>query len=126
MAVNYPGMRLTNSLPAGTNNIGDVDVVSMPTQTDTPLLILAYGEITISTPGNEIQIYTGGVTKAFLIRALPSNTGEVYIGASDITSNNGMILESGDTMMLPVNNDDLAIYFDVETAGEGIRVTVFG
>jgi hypothetical protein len=53
------------------------------------------------------------------IKALAGNSGNVYVGDSDVSSANGMELEAGDFLFLSVG--DLAdVYVDVATNGDGV------
>lgn len=64
--------------------------------------------------------------RLFLISALNSNTGDVYLGASGVTvaagttdTTSGLELEPGDTIMLPLRNLNV-LFMICDNAGDDI------
>lgn len=106
---------IQEAVPAGTNNIGDVDVLSVAIPAT-----LYYGRKTISTNGTEealagSQAILSGVT----IKALATNTNPVFVGNNGLTSSTGFPLAAGEQIFLEVAN--LAtVFVDVTTNGEGV------
>lgn len=125
MAVYYPAFRLEGPLPAGTNNIGDVDIVSMPTISETLLVLLGTGRIAVPTPGTAVAIIGGTTTKAMLLVADQDNTGRIYVGKSTVSSANGLRLEPGASVVLPVNNAAERVYIDAQVASDSISAMFF-
>lgn len=54
------------------------------------------------------------------LQALATNTGNVFVGNSNVDNTNGYILAAGETVMVPINNLN-KVYIDVAVAGEGVR-----
>jgi len=54
------------------------------------------------------------------IKALATNTGDIYIGNADVTSANGFILGVGEEVTLFVDNANIDIYLDCEDSGDGV------
>jgi hypothetical protein len=77
------------------------------------------GQTTLTSAGSAEIISNTGTCRGVTIKALPSNTGFVYLGDSNVSSANGYILEAGESMSLDVSNTAV-VYFDATTAGEGV------
>ena len=105
---------ITGSLPAGTNNIGKVDINSQPIPST-----VYNGQKTVTTAGTAEALASSTAVKSVVKKALYSNTGKVYVGNSSVGSGNGFELEPGDAVGIEI--DDLSkIYIDVEVSGEGV------
>lgn len=77
------------------------------------------GQKTVATAGTAEALAASTACKWVIVKALTSNTGNVYVGNSSVSSSNGYILEPGEAISLDV--DDLAtVYIDVDTNGEGV------
>lgn len=79
------------------------------------------GQKTVAAAGTAVQVGTDTAKHHYLIRALPANTGNVYIGNDgdgDVTSANGYALDSTDQIEFHGRLSDL--YLDVDTNDEGI------
>lgn len=78
---------------------------------------------TATSAGSRLQVNYGSVSLPYpatgVIRALPSNTGDIYIGDEDVLPDNGMPLQAGeDTGRLHI--DDLSKYYVyIENADDG-------
>lgn len=70
----------------------------------------------------EALVSTATYVKSVTIRAKAGNTNNVYIGASAVTSANGLILAANDVVTIEREDEfNLAtIYADVDTDGEGV------
>lgn len=79
---------------------------------------IANGQHLVTTAGSAEQM-TSQACKAATVRALPSNTGNVYVGTSSVDSSNGHVLDAGAAVNLAINNLNL-LYLDVDTNGEGV------
>ena len=107
-------IKFGESLPAGTNNIGKVDINSEPTPST-----IYNGKKTVTTAGTAEALASSTAVKSVVIKALYSNTGKVYVGNSSVSSANGIELEAGDAIGIDI--DDLSkIYIDVDNNGEGV------
>lgn len=84
------------------------------------------GEKTVTTAGTAEALADTAPTlyKSLVIRAKVSNTGQVYVGGSDVASTTNDGLDPGDS--LPMFSDrglDLSdIFIDVDTNGEGVDI----
>ena len=81
------------------------------------------GQITVTTAGTEVR---GSDIKAqgFFIKALPTNTGLVYVGndgAGAVASTTGFALAAGDTIYYELggNGNLNVLWFDAAVNGEG-------
>lgn len=105
---------MSSALPAGSANIGDVDVasVSLPTA-------VYNGKTTVTTAGTRValassQALVSGVT----VKALAANTGTIYVGNSSVAAANGFALAKGESVFIEIAN--LAtVYLDSSVNGEG-------
>src|SRR4030042_2153382 len=77
-------------------------------------------------PSGEVRV------RALRIRALTSNTGNVYFGSSDVSSSAGDILAPGEVWDVSVDMEEwkagiainlTSIWLDVDTSGEGVSYT---
>ena len=81
---------------------------------------------TVTTAGTAEQLTaTAENISGLYISALSTNTGNVYIGGSDVDSTNGYILANTDThLFIPIGDPSL-LYLDVATSGEGVAYWCF-
>lgn len=80
------------------------------------------GQKTISAPGTAERLHSGlAANCAVLVKALPGNTGQVYLGNvnGDVSSANGMPLAAGEVLVLDFIGDLSELWLDAATAGEG-------
>lgn len=108
---------ITSALPAGTNNIGDVDIVTIAKPT-----AFAFGNKTVTTAGTRVQLVASStplVAGVVEIKALWGNTGRIYVGDITAASTKGHWLATGESVVLYI--DDLnRIYLDAQVSGEGV------
>lgn len=91
--------------------IGDVKI--------TPWQTIHSGQKTVATAGSaEVLAAASTAIKAVAIKALPTNTGKVYVGDSGVSSANGFVLSVNEGVCLDVDNLQ-DIYLDVSVNGEG-------
>lgn len=124
------------ALPAGTNNIGDVDVLSLPALpagtnaigklsansgvdigdvdvTSSVSSTLDHGSnLDIDTTAEQITSTSFACKFGVTLRADVTNTGTLYIGNSDVTvsgtaATDGIPLGPGDSLFLPVTNSNI-------------------
>lgn len=101
---------LSVSLPAGTNNIGDVDVLSLPQPTSIGLA--GTGELAGSATALQMPTLT---CKYVRYKARVTNAGNVYIGGASVTKPDGTtdtttgfsLTPGDDTGWIPVTNTNL-------------------
>lgn len=82
---------------------------------------MAYsGQKTVSVAGTPVKVgeeITGG---RVMIRALPINTGYVYLGDENVSAGNGIILAGGDAIVMMYVGAMTNIWLDADKNGEGI------
>jgi hypothetical protein len=127
---------VVGALPAGTNNIGDVDVLSLPALpagtnaigklsansgvdigdvdvTSSVSATLDHGSnLDIDTTAEQITTTSFAAKFGVTVKSAADNTDTVYIGNSDVTAGttaatDGFPLEPGESITLPVNNPNL-------------------
>ena len=83
---------------------------------------LLASEKTVSAAGTGEALATTQRVKSVTVVAKTANTGQVYVGGSDVASSTNAGLAPGDVIEIPAENWlDLAdIYVDVDTNGEGV------
>lgn len=106
-------------LPAGSNNIGDVDVASIA-----PISTVYTGKKAVTTAGTRVTLASSqAITAGVYIKALSTNTGLIYVGDSTVASTNGFQLSAKEQIWIPISNLN-TINIDSSVNGEG--VTYFG
>lgn len=110
-------VNVTNSeLDVNVTNAGlDVSVTGIDRPT-----VVRHGQTTVSTAGSE-QVLGGDLAlkSGVTVKALPGNTGVIYVGSSTVTSSNGLVLEAGDQVFIDVSNVNL-VYVDSAEDGDGV------
>ena len=87
-------------------------------------VVVLSGQKSVTTAGTAVALTTAGASLAgsYLIKALPGNTGTVYIGndgADDVTSSNGLPLSASNTIVMTVT--DLAqVKIDATADAQGV------
>jgi hypothetical protein len=129
------------SLPPGTNNIGDVDVLTLPSL---PAGSNAIGTVAVPVPSDQVGTLTDGrkivaaagtaeairsslACKWVTVTALISNTQQVNVGGSGVLAtaggSTGTPLLSGEAITIPVSNANL-VFVDARVSTEGVSFTV--
>ena len=123
------------SIPAGDNNIGNVDIVTMPNVTigSMPDVVLASDSSvqsvrkTVTNAGTREQL-ASQACKRVDIMALPTNTDIVCVGGTAVVAavltRNGIALSAGQTYSVSVNNTNL-LWVDTVVSGEGVCYNYF-
>jgi hypothetical protein len=87
---------------------------------------ITHGQNTVAVPGTEealggnVPILNG---QKVLIKALHTNTDAIFVGDSDVTSADGLVLYPGESVSLAVSNLNIP-YIDSVVAGEGVSYIV--
>ena len=86
----------------------------------TPTIVSS--EKTVTAAGTAEALAASKRVRSVTIIAKASNTGQAYVGGSDVASTTNDGLDPGDELEIPSENWlDLAdIYIDVDTNGEGV------
>ena len=86
--------------------------------------VLLSGAKAVTSAGTAEAIASSGLFNHLVIHAKPGNTGQVYVGGSDVDSSTNGGRSPGDTVKCSPNKghvlDLTAIYLDVDTSGEGV------
>ena len=91
--------------------------------TDEPIRTktIIYGQKNVTTAGTAVILMTSTIkTSMVAIKAKLTNTGNIYVGDSAVTSSNGFILEPGGTVGLTHDHSKANIYLNSDVNGEGV------
>ena len=80
------------------------------------------GQKVVAAAGTAVQLGTQNVTGALLVKALPGNTGTIYIGNEngDVSGTTGMPLAAGEVVIFDHVGQLSAVYIDSSVNGEGV------
>ena len=62
------------------------------------------GTITVTTAGTSVQAANKGNARAVIFKARHGNAGDCYIGGSDVSATDGMVLAPGEAIHLQVKD----------------------
>jgi hypothetical protein len=80
---------------------------------------LANGQKTVTTAGTAEVLGASAAIQGIIIKALSTNTNNVYVGTSTVDSTNGYVLRRGASVAFDIDNV-ADVYLDVDTNGEGV------
>jgi len=83
------------------------------------------GQKNVTTAGTRAVLGTSQAILSITITAKLTNTGNIYVGNSSVTSSNGAILSAGDSLSLDTN-DISNVYIDSDVNGEGVSYIAVG
>jgi hypothetical protein len=107
------------SIAAGDNNIGNVDIVTMPTNVPTTI---GSGTTTVTTAGTRVALAASTACRKVIICAKDTNTGKIYYGGSSVSATSGAFLYAGGSVSLDISNL-ASVYIDAGVNGEGVLFT---
>jgi hypothetical protein len=82
---------------------------------------IVYGRTTAPTSGAAVILMSSSIlTETITIKALDTNTGQVYVGNSVVTSGSGYPLYAGETVTLDIDHFQANVYIVVDNGGEGV------
>jgi hypothetical protein len=83
---------------------------------------LLSSEKTVAAAGTAEALHAGQRVTQVTIIAKVANTGQVYVGGSDVASTTNDGLDSGDSLEITANGwlDLKDVYIDADTNGEGV------
>jgi hypothetical protein len=87
------------------------------------LFMALSGQKTITAAGTAEALGSQQITGPLLVKALPNNTGLVYVGndgASDVSSSNGYPLSASEQLILEHVPNLANVYVDSAVNGEGV------
>lgn len=80
---------------------------------------ISSGRTTVTTAGTRVQMASVVLTSGATIKALPTNTGLIYVGNVGVTSANGFILSARESVFIAADNLN-RFYIDSSVNGEGV------
>ncbi|TEU00356.1 MAG: hypothetical protein E3J29_01935 [Dehalococcoidia bacterium] len=86
------------------------------------LTTIANGQKTVTNHGTAEQLPSAACVAA-TIKALPGNSGNIYLGDSGVDSSNGHVLAPGDAFNVAIDNLN-RFYIDADNDGEGVSYLV--
>lgn len=100
-----------SNFPATQNVAGTVGI-TQPTA-------IASGRTTVTTAGTRVQMPSVALVAGVSIKALPTNTGLIYVGNVGVTASNGFILSARESVFVAADNLN-RFYIDSSVNGEGV------
>ena len=74
----------------------------------------------VSTPGTPTEVVSTVKTYLLVIRSHTTNTGNVYIGGTGVTTATGYIMGAGEALVMQIDNLKKSVWVDADVAGEGV------
>ena len=88
---------------------------------DLPIVTMTVGRKAVTTAGTQVILLTATVaTELIVIKAMPTNTGLIYVGGSSVSSSNGFPLDPGETLILAVDHVHAPVWIDSAVSGESV------
>ena len=84
------------------------------------------GTIKVITAGTRVQASHKGNFKTAVFKARSDNTGDVYLGGSDVSSTDGMTLTPGESIQLQLANPVSTAQFWADAANNNDQVDFIG
>ncbi len=81
------------------------------------------GQTTVTTAGTEVALGSQAVNAALMVKALPANTGLMYVGNNGsgvVGSSSGMPLAAGESVIFDLVSNLANIMLDSTVNGEGV------
>lgn len=95
-----------------TNSSGDIEVIGVGVSS------VIHGQASVTTAGTSVQL-SNLPCRYLIVKAKGTNTGNIFVGDSDVSSANGFILAAGEEIMLSVDNAH-RVWIDSSVNGEGV------
>lgn len=104
------------------DGIGGATLVSatnpLPT-TESPATTIYNGQKTVTTAGTQVVLAASQAVKSVTVKALSTNTGLIFVGATGVSSSNGYVLSARESISLDISN--LAtVFINSSLDGEGV------
>ena len=87
------------------------------------------GQKTVTTAGTAVKLGTQQISGSLAIKALPANTGTIYIGsdgAGDVSPSTGFPLATGEAVFLDQVGSLADVWVDATVDGEGVAWLALG
>lgn len=109
---------------AGTVNVGNfpstqavsgtvnINTIAKPTG-------IVNGQLTVPAAGTRQQFPSAVLRGVVTVKALPTNTGLIYVGNSTVSAGNGHVLSPRESVPIEIDNLN-RIYIDAQVNGEGV------
>jgi len=81
---------------------------------------MLFGRTTVGTAGTAVILTTATKTDTVTIKALSTNTGNVYVGDNTVSSTNGFPLASSESISIDLDHNVSNLYIDADNNGEGV------
>jgi hypothetical protein len=81
------------------------------------------GQKTVTTAGTAVALGTESIQGPLMVKALPANTGYIYIGndgSGDVSSSNGLALDAGEAVVFDWVGSLGTLIIDATVNGEGV------
>ena len=85
--------------------------------------LIISGQKTVTAAGTEVALGSQAINCAMMIKALPSNTGYIYLGKiadGTVSSSTGLALSAGDVVIFDWVGNLSNIMIDASVNGEGV------
>jgi hypothetical protein len=79
---------------------------------------VSHARVAVTTAGTRVQLALFSC-KAVVVKALPTNTGVIYVGGSTVSSADGFVLSANESVSLDIDNVN-HIWIDAEFSLEGV------
>ena len=84
------------------------------------------GTIKVTTAGTRVQASHKGNVKTVVFKARSDNTGDVYVGGSDVSSTDGMTLTPGESITLQSRNAISTAQYFADAANNNDQIDYIG
>lgn len=108
---------VASTIVVGDNALAVSDPV-VANNTKTPSTI-SNGVKAVTTAGTRVALAASTACSYVIVVANPTNTGNIFIGGSGVTSANGVPLSAGLSIVIPIDNLS-KVFIDAEVSGEGV------
>ena len=98
---------------------GSVGITGTVTTLESSPSTVINGKKSVTTAGTAVSLASSTTCKSVTVKALISNTGLIYVGATGVSSSDGFELSAGDSLSLDISNLNL-IYINSSVNSEGV------
>lgn len=112
---------LKDTLGVQINPATDDTLTTVKTGTDNLIAgtTIYNGQTTVAAAGTQVVLASSTTVKWVILKAKATNTGNIFVGDSNVDSSTGYILTPGEAIGLDINNLNL-VYIDSAVNGEGV------
>lgn len=84
-----------------------------------PYHVMGSGQTMVPTAGTAVALATNTSTTSITLRAFATNTGNIFVGTTGVTSSTGFILSADETVSLDLDNLD-KVFINSAVNSEGV------